>query len=543
MRLILFVPALVLAGPALADDVFVRADITEAVIYSGTGTAVREETITLDAGRHRVLFPVIGLGDRPPLIEVDGARVLQTEFLHSAPVELGALDNAAQAEARSAVEDAEDVLDAAELALSETLGDLSALDLQLEYLNSLVEGGEAGLPMPSSPGALETTLITLGETAGRLAAERVTIEQEIAARQDDIEDAQEDLTRAEDTLDALRPITEVAQMWAVTLDVAEAGEVALSVLINVQASWRPFYDLSLNTETGALVLDREVALSVASALSWTDVAVTLSTSNPNRALAPREPGPSRAVIQEAAPAAPRMAETDSLAGLSREAIAEPAMIMADTGPGAEINGLSISYPISDPVTIAPDGRAFLDFGREELTADLINRAAPRRDSTAFLIAEVVNDTGAPILPGEVKVFRDGALIGENFLPLIAAGEEIELPFGALDHIQLSWTDLSRDTGDRGVFVSSNTQEQSVRLEIENLSGQPVELEVLYATPFSEQEDLEIDVDSSLPPAETAWEDRRGVYAWRFELSAQASQSIDLDFGFDWPDGQVLIWRP
>ncbi|MEM1340940.1 MAG: hypothetical protein AAGF68_01390, partial [Pseudomonadota bacterium] len=175
MRLILFVPALVLAGPALADDVFVRADITEAVIYSGTGTAVREETITLDAGRHRVLFPVIGLGDRPPLIEVDGARVLQTEFLHSAPVELGALDNAAQAEARSAVEDAEDVLDAAELALSETLGDLSALDLQLEYLNSLVEGGEAGLPMPSSPGALETTLITLGETAGRLAAERVTI--------------------------------------------------------------------------------------------------------------------------------------------------------------------------------------------------------------------------------------------------------------------------------------------------------------------------------------------------------------------------------
>ena len=74
------------------------------------------------------------------------------------------------------------------------------------------------------------------------------------------------------------------------------------------------------------------------------------------------------------------------------------MIMADTGPGAEINGLSISYPISDPVTIAPDGRAFLDFGREELTADLINRAAPRRDSTAFLIAEVVNDTGAPLLP-------------------------------------------------------------------------------------------------------------------------------------------------
>ena len=168
---------------------------------------------------------------------------------------------------------------------------------------------------------------------------------------------------------------------------------------------------------------------------------------------------------------------------------------------------------------------------------------PRRDDTAFLIADIENTTGEPILPGEARFFRDGALIGEGYLDFIPEGAEAELPFGPLDHIQLTWTDLSRDTGDRGVFVSSNTEDRRVLVTAQNLSGEPVELELLYATPFSEQEDLEVEVSASLPPDEAAWDDLRGVFAWDLELLPGAEAQIALEFAFDWPDDMLLDWRP
>ena len=126
---------------------------------------------------------------------------------------------------------------------------------------------------------------------------------------------------------------------------------------------------------------------------------------------------------------------------------------------------------------------------------------------------------------------------------IPTGAVDELNFGPLDHIQLTWTDLSRNSGDRGVFVSSNIEDRRVMVTAENLSGEPVDVQLLYATPFSEQEDLEIDVTSSLAPDETAWNDLRGVYAWDLTLEPGVEAEISLQFEFDWPDGMMLNWQP
>ena len=67
-------------------------------------------------------------------------------------------------------------------------------------------------------------------------------------------------------------------------------------------------------------------------------------------------------------------------------------------------------------------------GELTLAADITARAVPLSDQTAFLMAEITNDTGELILPGLSSFYLDGRYIGQASTDLIAAGGEAELAF-------------------------------------------------------------------------------------------------------------------
>ena len=545
MRRTISLLALLAASPVFAEEYLVRADVAEATVYAEGAEIIRRIELDLEAGTHRVLFPS-DVFELPLVRASDGVVLGAIGRVEDRTLEEGALASPEEQAARAAVDAAEEAVREAEQSWQAAGSALRAAELQQSYLQAIVAGGEDGVAMPDSAEDLATVLATLG--AQMEAAQAAQHSAILAQRdlQEVVEDRREELAAARRALADLQPFPEVVDLWSVELVVAEAGPVTLEVVESSYALWVPVYDAHLDSETGALLLERQVALQVDGFLPWRGVDVTLSTADPGRQRAPSGLSPSRASIYEARPATRTESFSGGLADMSFDSAApmvEPVMVVEDRSAGILVDGLSLSYRMADPVTIASNGQIILPFGDIALEADLINRAVPRRDDTAFLIADIENTAGEPILPGETRFFRDGALIGEGYLDFIPEGAEAELPFGPLDHIQLTWTDLSRDSGDRGVFVSSNTEDRRVLVTAQNLSGEPVELELLYATPFSEQEDLEVEVSASLPPDATAWDDLRGVFAWDLELLPGAEAQIALEFAFDWPDDMLLDWRP
>jgi hypothetical protein len=109
-------------------------------------------------------------------------------------------------------------------------------------------------------------------------------------------------------------------------------------------------------------------------------------------------------------------------------------------------------------------------------------------------------------------------VGDDFLPLIPPGAEVEMAFGPLDHLRLTWVDLSLDEGDRGIFVSENEQRRRVAFSVENTSGNAETVRLLYAVPFAEQEDIEVDLAFTRAPDETDIDDLRGVSAWDLDVA-------------------------
>lgn len=558
MKRILLTTALCATFPfaANAEDVLMRADIAAATVYGSGADVTRAGTVSLPAGRHRLLIamPDIYAAQLPQISGPEAVRFGPPQVIQNHPVAEGALDTAAQAAARAAVEAAEDRVMAAQDALTRADAAIRSIETQQGYIAGILRGGQNGVEMPEDPGLVPQFLATLGDQTARLAAELLAAQ---VARRDLVEayeDAQRVFSEATQAFQALSPVGLNTGAFAVDVTVPEGIEAEIELAYFTQeAAWRPSYELDLDTFSGILEIDRFVTLYATGAARWQDVAVTFSTSSPDRAREPSEVYSTPARLFEPEPQSrigddamisttpiplPQTIEP-ALGGYANEAavFVEPAAVVA------EFDGLSVSYPYPVPVSVGLTGQILLPFDTLELEGEQENRAVPRWDETAFLVAMVENDTGEPILPGDARFYRDGALIGEGYLPLIPAGADTEMAFGALDHLQLVWIDRSLAEGDRGVFVSSSTQARQIAFGVENTGTEADSVRLLYATPFAEQEDLELDLTLSVQPDEQDIDDMRGVHAWDIEVAPGQTRLVEMGVSFEFPDGQILGWYP
>jgi len=546
MTRLLCTTALICAVPVmgLAQDMVLRADIAEAEVNARGAEITRATSVTLPAGESR-LFIAMPDVDWAGLVQVtgpEGVRFGPAERAEVISTEDGALDTPAQAAAREAVSEAQDALLRTQDEIAGAEAEIRAIEAQLSYLNAVTRG-EGGVAMPEDPALVPQFLATLGAEMRRVVEELSATRAMRRELSDRVTERQEALDAAEAALERLRPFGDQIAGIEVTVTADVETEAALRInYLSDGVAWEPSYALRLDSESGALEIERSIILSVDSPARWQGVDVTFSTANPSRQRVPQEvfSRPARIMEEMERLGSPAV----SLDSVRSEAVPMPVIVEEAAGfAGMVVEGLAVSYVYGTPVSVGASGEATLPFDALRLDMETEARAAPRFDQTAFLMAMGENDTGEAILPGEALFYRDGALVGETYLDLIPAGAEMDLAFGALDHLQLVWIDRSNAEGDRGLFVSSNTQQRALAFGVENIGDAAETVRVIYAVPFSEQEDLEMDVALSRAPDETDIDDRRGVQAWQIDVASGATELVDMQVEFSWPEGQILDWRP
>jgi uncharacterized protein (TIGR02231 family) len=541
--------ALMGSTAAFADDILIRADITEATVFLSGAEITRRTSVTVPAGTHRLLVAMPDAA-QADLIEVAGSGGVilgPPQRISGHPIAEGVLDDAEQAVARAGLEAAEKALQQAQDDLTAADGTIRALDTQLAYLAALTHGGPDGVAMPADPALVPQFLATLGAETARVQAELLTAQVARRDLAETVSDRQQALNAATAKFARLRPFGQAIDVVEVSLSAPRDTEASLTLdYLSYGAGWEPSYEFRLDSGSGALAVDRFVQVYTSGLARWQDVAMTFSTAEPARQRAPSTLYPSPARIVDPAPPASAglvpLASNEARLADAMPALVEEAL-MAEPRVALRIEGLSVSYVYSDPVTIGPGGEALLPLDTLALDTETEARAVPRVDDTAFLVAMARNNTGEPILPGPSRFYRDGALIGEDMIPLIADGAEADLAFGPLDHLRLVWIDRSLAEGDRGVFTSTNTQDRSIAFGVENTSDSDETVRLLYATPFAEQEDLDLDLTLSPPPDARDVDDLRGVHAWDLTVAPGETALVEMRVRFDWPEGKVLTWRP
>ncbi|MFD2440584.1 DUF4139 domain-containing protein [Paracoccus kondratievae] len=204
-------------------------------------------------------------------------------------------------------------------------------------------------------------------------------------------------------------------------------------------------------------------------------------------------------------------------------------------------GETVVYDYPAPVTLRDGADALrLPLDSHDLTPGILAEAVPRRDSTAYLVADTVNSTGAIILPGQATFYADGAMVGRSALELTAAGDDMKLGFGPLTGIKLERRIPDEVEGNRGLISKSSERRETAILQIRNLTAEAWPLRVIDQVPVSTQEALRIDWSAKPEPDETDPDGKRGLLVWNGEIKAGETQQITLTTALRWPEGQALV---
>src|SRR6476646_4315547 len=213
---------------------------------------------------------------------------------------------------------------------------------------------------------------------------------------------------------------------------------------------------------------------------------------------------------------------------------------------AEVGSFQVAFKIPGRVSLgAGEGAKSLRISTATIAPDLVIRAVPVLDPTAFIEASFKQNEDAPLLPGRVAIYRDGVFVGRT--PMAAAGkdETVRLGFGADDKIKIERTVLKRNEGSAGLIVTtSKTDERSFKTTIRNGHDFPIKVAIEDQLPVSENEEIQVEMlSSTTPPTTTNLRDKRGVLEWAFEAKPGEVKDMSVAWRVRWPKDKGVVMVP
>lgn len=342
-----------------------------------------------------------------------------------------------------------------------------------------------------------------------------------------------------------------------------ATKATLRVTYNVRnARWLPLYDARL--DTGAkdrkpqLELVRRAEVTQSTGEDWSNVTLGVSTVRIGRggsapelnslvAQYPQVPRPralgsvSDSAMPAAAPMQQRKMETSAAKAADdiRERAEEQQAV-------AEIGDFQATYKVPGRISLgAAEGAKSLRIASMTVAADLMVRAAPVMDPTAFLEASFKQTDDTSLLPGKVAIYRDGTFVGRGKLSASAKDDIVRLGFGADDKVRIERAVLKRNEGSAGLLVTtSKTDERSFKTTIRNGHDFPIKVAIEDQLPVSENEDILVEMlPATTPPTASNIRDRRGVLEWSFDAKPGEVKDINFAWRVRWPKDKSMVIVP
>lgn len=193
--------------------------------------------------------------------------------------------------------------------------------------------------------------------------------------------------------------------------------------------------------------------------------------------------------------------------------------------------------------------------RTTLAVRTIHRVLPGKSEHVYLLGELQNRTGRPILRGHANLFSDGMFTGRSFLRTALPGRELRVPLGVDDSVKVA-RNLKQRTVTEGLVFKDDATRYTVTIEIANRRRYPIKAEVIDQVPLELGSKVEIkdvrfavgkrSVAGKQPKRHRRWgwtkPDGDGRVRWFGKVGANEVEKISFSFTIvrpkDWRLRQV-----
>ena len=322
------------------------------------------------------------------------------------------------------------------------------------------------------------------------------------------------------------------------------------------ATWKPIYDARLKTDESAMTLVQYGAVQQRTGEDWSDVALTLSTAQPHRgaslpALSPQwvdvwdndKVRPMAAAkVQRRSDLMSGFAASDAVMAESMGAAPQSSREVSFAQAQIETGGFVSEYKIVGPSDVPADGsETKLMVGAFETDSKIEIHIQPQMSTEAYLVANATLKGDAPILPGQVNLFRDGAYVGQSHFPMLRPDDAHDLFFGVDDQVTVDRKVLVDERKDAGIISRDNELTRHYITTVQNLHKDAVAVVVKETLPVARNEKIDIKINEKQTLAGYTQDDEhiKGLLRWDMELAPKEEQEIGLGWTVSWPKDHSL----
>jgi uncharacterized protein (TIGR02231 family) len=168
------------------------------------------------------------------------------------------------------------------------------------------------------------------------------------------------------------------------------------------------------------------------------------------------------------------------------------------------------------------------------TAKVRHVAVPREQADVFRVASIANPFPGPLLPGPIDVYDRGRFLVTSSVDYTPPAAEVEVGLGVDAAVKIARnTEFREEVG--GMLRGALKLIHAIAIDVENLSGRAIDIEVRERVPVIREDDDEIEV--TIARAEPPWErwtpdpeaprDRRlrGGHRWRVQVPAAQKKTL------------------
>ncbi len=557
MRLFPVVLFLTAAIPAIsfAAEFETGSDIRAVTVYTSRAKLTRQAAVEIPAGAHTVIFKDLPAGILTDSLRIEGKAAAQVTFgalahKQEAKAELAAPREKELRAQMDALQDQRRIIETEKAALAAQKTFIENIGTQAMLRNE-EEIAEINLRPEQWAAAAEAIRAGLADVYAKDVAQNIKLRE-----------LDKEIQKVQMEINQL--YTGQHMTWQVSVPVEADAATKLTLDLSYQvdnATWAPLYDARLDTDKGALELVQYGAVRQQTGEDWSNAALTLSTAQPHRGAGLPELQPLWVDMWQGGVAGggmnfrgavmkSEMAVAESTM-MAMDAAAPPPMAAAefakerDAGfqqAQIETGGFVSEYKIPGPGNVPADGtETKLMVGSFETENQLQIQVKPQMSTEAYLVARSKLKGEAPVLPGQVSLFRDGAYVGQSFLPLLRPGEEQDLSFGIDDQVSAERRVMKDERSEDGVIARDNAIERHFVTELQNLHAKPVDIVVLETIPVAQNEEIKVDIiKNATTQGFVADKDNiKGLLEWKMKLAPKEEKAVNLGWKVSWPKDHQL----
>lgn len=310
-----------------------------------------------------------------------------------------------------------------------------------------------------------------------------------------------------------------------------------------EAGWQPIYDIRVKDVASPVAITYKATVYQNTGVSWSNVAVRLSTGNPTMGgtapvLTPwilRGYKPQAVMKVGYAASAPRIAEPvvddyafDNEVALEAKSIKS---VVKKTKAVVDNKLTTIEFAINEPLSlVSNDKEALVTIQEYAIPAAYSYIAIPKLDKDAFLMAYIKGYEAYNFLSGNANLYFEGAFVGQSYFDTEQTQDSLAVSLGRDKGIQIERKRVD-EYSDKKFIGQKRKQQFTYDILVRNAKSVAVPIIIQDQIPLSSQQDIAVE---SISHTEGLLDAKTGLVTWKFTLDKATTKKLQISFTVEYP---------